>query len=302
MDRLGTIWPNGSMSELATFCAVVATESFSAAATQLGVSRALVSKRIQELEKRLGVRLINRSTRGFALTEAGELYYRRALETSKQIQRAEREVQLLASSYTGSLRLAAPLVCGYFGTPLLGALINAYPDLEIQLSIIDGPIDLINGGFDAAIHLGERRDSNLICRKVAEGRYSVVASPSYFHKHGLPKTPHDLAGFNCLRQLPIGASTWMFQEENGDPYPVEVSGNLSAGSEFILRQACLMGTGVALLPELLVSNDVETGALQQVLRQHCHFAHNVYLIYPSRDITEKTRALIEALIEFAEQQ
>ena len=184
------------------FCFVAKTRSFSQAAKLLGISRSLVSKRVSRLEDRLDTRLVQRSTRSMSLTEAGELLYRRYTDITDRIDRAEREVSDLHRTHSGLIRFAAPMVCSYIGVSLIDRLHREYPNIEVQLCVEDGEIDVIKSGYDAAIHVGPLKDSNLICRKITTARLAVCGSPGYLIKRGVPNTTTDLKRHNCLSVSP----------------------------------------------------------------------------------------------------
>ena len=286
------------MSDQITFCTVVEAEGFSSAAQQLGCSQALVSKRIKQLEKRMGAQLINRSTRGFSLTESGRLLYSKYKDVAAHLAEAEREVVETISTGSGTYRFAAPLMCTYIGVPNNKRMLEDHPEISVIADIIDGEIDVINGGHDAAIQIGEMRDSNLIQKKAMDARFCVVATPEFVEANGEPKTPDDLARFECLAGIEGGKRQWLFQSRSdNEPYAVEVSGRFSAGHDLVLHRACLMDMGYAQLPLPLIYSDLKEGRLTRVLEDYCYRAHPIYVVYPSHNVTARTREVVDLVIK-----
>lgn len=284
-------------SDMTVYCCVAKTRSFSHAGELLGVTRSLVSKRISRLEKRLGTRLINRSTRSLSLTEAGELLYRRYSDINDRVERAEQEVLDVNKSHAGLIRLAAPVVCSYIGIPLISALQRQFPDIGVRLSVVDGGFDLIESGYDAAIHIGELKSSNLICRKITTARLAVCATPAYIALHGRPEKPGDLKTHNCLRhgQASGGGSNWMFRVRDSKAFAVQVSGNFSADNEIVLLRACLADIGICQLPHVLLESRINSGELALLLDEFNNISSDIYVVLPHRDVPEKVRIVIDFL-------
>lgn len=286
-------------SDVIVFCFVAKTRSFSEAAKQLGISRSLVSKRVTRLEERLDTRLIQRSTRSMSLTEAGELLYQRYSDINDRLDRAEREVADLHRTHSGLIRFAAPMVCAHVGVALISSLQRLYPNIEVELTVDDGPLDVIKSGYDAAIHIGSLRDSNLICRKISRTRLAVCASPGYLIKRGLPATTRDLKRHNCLIQTPEAGDevAWRFRDNAGKAYAVPVTGDFQANSDIILLRACLAGMGLCQLPMVLIKEYIDAGELEVVLADVCHVSSDVYVVLPHRDMPEKVRVAVDFLTE-----
>lgn len=292
-------------SDFIVFCFVAKTMSFSHAAKQLGISRSLVSKRVSRLEDRLDTRLINRSTRSMSLTEAGELLYRRYDDITDRIDRAEREVADLHRTHSGLIRFAAPSVCSYVGMPLISKLHREYPNIEVQLTVVDGEIDVINDGFDAAIHIGPLKDSNLICRKITSARIAVCGSPGYLIKRGVPVTPQDLRRHNCLAHTPHTSEErqWLFREaEEGKTFGLDIEGDFHTNNDVVLLRACLEGMGLAQLPIVLVDEHVRNGELEIVLDDFSHIETDIFVVLPHRDMPEKVRVAVDFLTEQVRRQ
>lgn len=278
--------------------------SFSHAAKQLGISRSLVSKRVSRLEERLDTRLINRSTRSMSLTEAGELLYRRYDDITERIDRAEREVADLQRTHSGLIRFAAPSVCSYAGMPLISRLHHEYPNIEVQLSVVDDEIDIINSGYDAAIHIGPLKDSNLICRKITSARLAVCGSPGYLIKRGVPVTPQDLKRHNCVAKTPLNGELrqWLFREQAGNVFSVDVEGDFHTDNDVVLLRACLEGMGLCQLPMVLINEHVKNGELEVVLEDFANISTDIYVVLPHRDMPEKVRVAVDFLTDQVREQ
>lgn len=286
-------------SDVIVFCYVAKTQSFSKAAKLLGISRSLVSKRVTRLEDRLETRLIQRSTRSMSLTEAGDLLYRRYTDISDRIERAEREVADLNRTHSGVIRFAAPSLLSYVGMALISKLHRRFPNIEVQLAVDDGDIDIIESGYDAAIQVGRLKDSNLICRKITSTRLAVVASPRYLSARGFPARPKDLRRHNCLALTPESGEDkhWHFAEEGKKAFALGVDGDFQTNNEVTLMRACLAGMGLAQLPTLLADEHVRTGRLELVLETYSHVSTEVYVVLPHRDTSEKVRVALDFLAE-----
>ena len=273
--------------------------SFSHAAKQLGISRSLVSKRVSRLEDRLDTRLINRSTRSMSLTEAGDLLYRRYDDITERIDRAEREVADLHRTHSGLIRFAAPSVCSYIGMPLISKLHREYPNIEVQLSVVDEDIDVINSGYDAAIHIGPLKDSNLICRKITSARLAVCGSPGYLIKRGVPVSPKDLKRHNCLATTPQSGESrqWLFRETDAKAFSIDVEGDFHTDNDVVLLRACLEGMGLCQLPIVLIDEHVRKGELELVLEDFSHIRTDIFVVLPHRDMPEKVRVAVDFLTE-----
>ena len=284
-------------SDVIVFCFVAKTRSFSQAAKLLGISRSLVSKRVTRLEERLDTRLIQRSTRSMSLTEAGDLLYRRYTDISDRIEQAEREVADLNRTHSGVIRFAAPSMCSYVGMSLISKLHRRFPNIEIQLSVDDSDIDIIESGYDAAIMVGSLKDSNLICRKITTVQLAVCAAPRYLTARGVPATPRDLRRHNCLSLLPAAGedARWSFREEGKNTFTVPVAGDFQTNNEVVLMRACLSGMGLAQLPMLLVHEHVQSGRLELALEPYTHVGADVFVVLPHRDMPEKVRVAIDFL-------
>lgn len=263
----------------------------------------MVSKRVSRLEDRLDTRLVQRSTRSMSLTEAGELLYRRYTDITDRIERAEREVSDLHRTHSGLIRFAAPMVCSYIGVSLISRLHREYPNIEVQLTVEDEEIDVIKSGYDAAIHIGPLKDSNLICRRITTARLVVCGSPRYLDKRGIPGTTKDLKRHNCLSITPEAGEDkkWLFRDGSSSAYSVPVSGDFHANSEIVLLRACLAGMGLCQLPMILIKEYLDAGELQMVLEDFAKVSTDIYIVMPHRDMPEKVRVAVDFLTDHMRQ-
>ena len=234
-----------------------------------------------------------------SLTEAGELLFRRYTDITDRIDRAEREVADLHRTHSGLIRFAAPMVCSFIGVSLISKLHREYPNIEVQLSVEEGDVDLIRSGYDAAVHIGPLKDSNLICRKITTVHLAVCGSPGYLIKRGLPETPNDIKRHNCLTLTPEAGEdkVWLFREVDGKPFGVPVTGDFQTNSDVVLLRACLAGMGLAQLPMVLVQEYLEAGELDVVLADVSNVSADVFVILPHRDMPEKVRVAVDFLTD-----
>lgn len=255
-----------SVESVRVFLAVARLSGFSAAALELGISKAACSKHVARLEGDLGVRLLNRSTRSVSVTEAGAAYRDRMREILAEIEETESAIAQLNTEPRGHLRVMAPTSYGSFH--LARAVTDfqtRYPDVSVELQLADRTVDLVEEGIDLAIHVGELDDSNCVARTLARVRVVVCGSREYLARAGEPATPADLAHHNCLVysvRHPIG--TWQFTEQ-GRLHQRVVSGNFRASAGEALRVAAMQGCGLVQLPTYMVGLDIQAGRLKPVL-------------------------------------
>jgi DNA-binding transcriptional LysR family regulator len=251
----------------AIFAKVADTGSFAAAAEELGLSGPTVSKAVQRLEARLGEKLIHRTSRRFALTEAGRVLAVRAVRILTEGEAAEAEARAGSAAPRGRVRLAAPMSFGLrHVAPALPAFLAAYPEVSVDLQLDDRMVDLIAGGIDVAIRIADLPDSSLIARRLCPVRRWVVGAPEYFARHGRPMGPSDLRQHACLgyEYLATG-ETWRFTDANGNEEAVRVKGPLAANNADALTFALEQGCGVALQPDFLVWEALRDGRLETAL-------------------------------------
>jgi DNA-binding transcriptional LysR family regulator len=259
--------PLPDLEAWAIFAKVAETGGFSSAATELGLSGPTVSKAVQRLEARLGERLIHRSSRRFALTEAGRVLAVRAARILSEGEAAEAEAKASSAVPRGMVRLAAPMSFGLRHiAPVLPEFLANHPEVSIDLRLDDRVVDLIAGGIDVAVRIADMPDSSLLARRLCPVRRWVVGSPDYFARHGVPRRPRDLREHACLGYTWLATGeTWHFTDANGAAEAVAVKGPLSATNGDALQPSLEAGLGIALQPDFLAWEAVKAGRLVTAL-------------------------------------
>jgi DNA-binding transcriptional LysR family regulator len=283
------------LQDLAIFAAVAEAEGFSAAARRLGLSKALISVAVSRLEKRLGVRLLQRTTRRLSLTEAGAAtlpHIQRSLLAARD---AEEAATSTLTSPRGVLRVNAPMSFGLLHVvPALGAFARAYPDVQVDLVLDDRVLDLVEGGFDLAVRIGTLADSALISQLVGRSRNVLVAHPDYLARAGTPATPAELAKHAALLySLASTGPRWTLARGKRSE-TVRVAGPLKVNSSLALRQGLLQGLGVARVPLFVVGEDLARGRLVRVLPAWELPDQGIHVLTTARDqVPRKTRAFVD---------
>jgi len=288
-----------ALQEMAVFAKVVAAGSLSAAARELGSSPALISRRLAALESRLGVRLVNRTTRTLNLTVEGSRYYEACTRVLADIQEADAEVAAGRVEPRGALKVALPASFGHqHVAPLVPKFAERYPKVELALSLSDRSVNVMDEGFDVAVCIADLRDSSLAARRLAPNRRVVCASPAYLAAHGAPRTPEDLAKHNCLVVSDFTAN-WEYKTRDGRSTSVRVQGRYACDNWEVLRQWALAGLGIALKSTWDVYHQLEDGSLVELLPDYVfHSDVAIYAVYPHRRfLPAKTRVFIEFLAE-----
>ncbi|MCM2403045.1 LysR family transcriptional regulator [Rhizobium sp. S153] len=286
-----------NLGDLEVFARVIATGSMSMAARDLGLSPAVVSKRIKRLEDRLGTRLLQRTTRQISLTEAGQGFHQRILAVLAGIEEAETYASGRSSEVSGTLKISAPTSFGRMHiAPHLKAFMDAHPDLAIQLVLSDEFTDIVGGGFDLAIRIAELTDSTLVAKRLAPVRRLLCASPDYITAHGMPRNIDDLKRHRCLPAH--NHDVWRLEGPQGT-LNIRPEGMLITNSSEVIREAVIAGLGIALRSTWDIGEELKTGRLVQVLPAY-EGSHNVTLsaVYPSRQfLPAKVRLFIDYLAE-----
>lgn len=289
------------LTSMIVFTKVAKAGSFAAAAKEIGLSRAMATKHVMQLENGLGVRLLNRTTRHLSLTEVGVVYLERCLQILDDIEETELAVTRLQTEPRGVLKVTAtPFFGAYHLAPAIAAYEAVYPDVGAELVLQAGYVDLVEEGFDLAIHLDELRDSSLIARKLGISQRVVCGAPTYFGKRGKPKVPEDLKSHNCLVNSTLPPrDQWQFNEPGGSkPTIIKVSGTMESNAADALRMAAIHGLGLVLLPTYMVGQDIRKGRLQAVLTDHVPAHLEIHAVYPHRKhLSAKVRTFVDFLNE-----
>ena len=291
-------------SDLAFFCLIVKQGSMAAAARELNLTPPSVSRRLAQLEERLGVRLLNRTTRRLSLTGEGEAYFASALRILSDIEEMEQRVSSSRAAPKGLLRINAPLGFGrsYIG-PAISAFNKRYPEVEVQLQLSDRPVNLPDEAIDVAIRFGEAPDSRLIAKKIAANRRLLCAAPAYLAAAGTPQTPHDLTRHQCivLRQNEMAAGNWRLSHGR-QMETVKVHGRLSTNDGEVALNWALDGYGILMRAEWDVAKYLRSGRLVQVLAEFDTPAADVYAVYMERlNLSAKVSCFVEHLRNFMRQ-
>ena len=281
------------------FAKVVASGSYAEAARRLGLTRSAVSKAVMELERLLGARLLDRTTRRVTPTEAGLAYYERCVSILADVEETEIRVSRLHDEPKGVLKVNAPMS---FGTLYLGAAIAEfmarYPDLRIELTLNDRFIDPLEEAVDVTVRIGALADSSLIARRLAPARRVLAAAPDYLARNGAPEAPEDLAHHRCLTYGHMAAvHRWQLMHD-GETIAVPISSSLCSNNGEVLRAAALGGNGITNLPTFIVGPDIAAGRLRVVLPRNPPTELAIHALYaPNRYLAAKTRVFIDFLVE-----
>lgn len=291
---------HGNRLELiASFVQVVASGGFTAAASRLGLSRAVVSKHVIALERRLGVQLLNRTTRRVAATEAGLAYYERCARILAELEEADLAISRLQAQPRGTLKVNAPMS---FGTlhlaPAIATFAGLYPELRVNLVLNDRFVDMLDEGFDVGIRIGRLEDSTLIVRRIAPARRVLCAAPAYLARRGAPRHPRELATHACLQYGYLASgTTWKLSGPDGE-HAVAIEAAVCVNNGEVLRDLAIGGLGIALLPTFIVGPALAEGALLPLLDDYRAPETNINVIYPpSRHLSAKVRVFTDFLVE-----
>ncbi len=287
-------------NQMTIFVQAVKEGGFSAAARVLELTPSAVSKQISRLEDRLGLRLLNRSTRHISLTDEGRVFYERCAHIVAEIEEAEEWAAARQGTVRGVLHVASTVVFAKKHIlPLLPEFVERNPKLKISLEVTDRTVDLVEEGFDVAIRFTEQlSDPSLIARPLAANRRVICAAPSYLESHGMPQTPEDLSKYHCLRLYTVSAfNDWEFEGPEGTCV-LNVSGNFETNSADALYHAALAGLGIARLSTYVIGPDLKAGRLVWLLPEFVHEKASILAVYPHRrNLSPKVRAFIDFLIE-----
>lgn len=285
--------------EMRVFAAVVDAGSFVRAADALDLSKTAVSRHVSELESRLGVRLLHRTTRKLSLTAEGQVFHARCKSLLGSVEAAEAEITAGSVQPSGVLRLNVPVTFGLMHlAPLWPDFMQRHPQVTLDVSLADRVVDLVEEGFDLAVRIAQLSSSTLVSRQLATTRMVLCASPEYLRRHGQPQRPADLARHRVLAySLFHQGEHWAFDGPQGREV-VKVSPVLRTNSGDTCRAAALAHQGVILQPSFLVGEELRRGELVEVLPGHRSGEMCIYAVYPSRQhLAPKVRAMVDFLVE-----
>ena len=291
-----------NLSDLKLFLEVTDQLSFASVADRHGVSVSSISRPIARLEAHLGARLFERTTRRMSLTEAGTLFLKRARLIVDEMEAAQQSIGDLVEEPSGHLRMTSSVAFGECVlSPLIADFRRTAPGISLELVLTDSNLDLISEGIDLAVRLAARPSDDLIATRLMTTRYHVVASPAYLHAQGHPVAPTELSKHTCLRlNFEPWKSTWKFRSPQSTETKVSVSGPFFSSSPLALKSAALGGSGIALLADWLVAEDLKAGRLTNLFADYAcagtDFDTAAWLLFPSRSyMPVKTRTMIDFL-------
>jgi DNA-binding transcriptional LysR family regulator len=285
--------------EMKVFAAVVEAGSFTGATHVLDMSKAAVSRYVGELEERLGLRLLHRTTRKLSPTTEGEIFYARCRELLDNLDEAEAEVTSRSGEATGLLKVNVPVTFGLMHlAPLWPAFLARHPKLAIDITLSDRVADLVEEGFDIAVRIGQLSASSLISRKLASTRMVLCASPAYLQRRGAPGRPEELLQHDVISySLFSTGENWSFKGPDGD-VSVKVVPRVRTNSGDTCRAAALQHQGIILQPTFIVGADLAQGALTEIMPAYRSVELGIHAVYPSRKfVSPKVRLLIDFLVE-----
>lgn len=287
-------------ADLEAFVAVVELESFSAAADRLQVAKSAVSRRVSQLENRLGASLLNRTTRKLSLTESGKVFYQQAKQILDDLSDAEQQVSDQQGELRGTIRIAAPLSFGILHlAPVVAAFMKHHPDVEVDLDLNDRLVNLVEDGFDMAIRIGLLEDSNLVSRKISQMSVVTAASPEYLQSHGVPQSPLDLEKCDGLEYSNLPRQRrWVFEDSAGKVFIPKVPCRIQANNGNVLIKMAVEGLGVLRSPSFMADTALQQGRLVRILEEWDMPPIPMYAIYPpGRHLSRRVRVLTDFLVE-----
>jgi DNA-binding transcriptional LysR family regulator len=290
---------DGLLNGIRTFVSAADAGSFAIASERLGLSRSAVSKGIARLEERLGVQLLNRTTRSLGLTDEGRLFYEKCSRALADLKAAELSLVSGRGVPAGRLRIDLPVVFGrQCVMPLLRDVVRRYSELGLDVTFNNRRVDLIEEGYDLAVRIGHLDDStSVIARRLGVQKMVVCAAPSYLLRNGQPHSPDELQKHDCITYYYGGRSSpWLFPAGGGRSQPQQVQGRLRLGSGDVIADAVLNGDGLAQLPTWLIASHLKSGALVAILPDHVCPGLPIHAIWPDgRQQTPKVRVVVDEL-------
>lgn len=285
------------LRRMVIFSHVVEAKSFSTAARRLGIAKSAVSRHISLLEKSVGVRLLNRTTRSLSLTEIGEIYYQSCARIVAEAEDATRRITHLQDQLSGTLRVASPIILGNrFIAPLLVDFMRLHPSLNVELLLEDQVVDMVDSGIDVGIRVGWLKDSGLVARKIGESPRLLCASPDYIERRGKPEKPEQLSDHDSIifSLLPTPYH-WRFVK-NRKEKRIQIKGQVKTNNADAVRSFLLSGAGLAALSDFLVADDIKAGRLVQLLPDYDCGSAGIYAVFMDRRYPQaKVRLFIDFL-------
>lgn len=280
------------LNDMALFVEVINAKSFRGAAEAVGMPNSTVSRRIAELERSIGLRLLNRTTRHIELTEGGRRYYERCRRIVDEARLAHEEISELLESPSGLIRVSMPIDLGVvYLAPLLAQFAERFPQIQFDLDLTPKRLDLIRDPVDLVVRIGALPDSQLVARMIGTLRRGLFASPRYLEKNGVPECPGSLLQHECMRMLDAPWNLSDFQQTLSLP----VKGRYIVNNVGMLRRLALLGQGIAILVDEMIAEDLAQGRLQRVLPGWQAETLPIYAITQTRQVPAKVRVLIDFL-------
>ncbi len=291
------------LKSIQVFEQVAQQQSFSRAAESLNLVPSAVSRQINELEKWLDIRLINRTTRSLSLTEDGKAYLLKLSDIRAQVTELRRSKTQL-QQIKGLIKITAPIMIGQYMLPVaLAEFKELHQDVDLAISLMNRKVELVEEGFDLAIRVGHLNDSTMIARNIGNMRFKTVASSHYINTHGMPSTPKDLKNHQCLINTAVtNAKRWSYLID-GKSTVIKVAGSLEVNDSQSLKGFAIANQGIAQLPSFYVDAAIQSGELIEILSDYVPSPLPVNLLYPSQRLLSPTvRALVDYLVPFLNQQ
>ena len=286
--------------DIEAFVRTVEAGSFTAAAEQMGVAKSAVSRRIQDLETRLGSQLIIRTTRKLSLTEQGHTLFERAKLLLQDWEEAEASVASRTAALAGTIRVTAPLTFGVNNLgPAFIKFLNENPCIELDVDFSDRKVDLVSEGMDLAIRIGKLPDSGLIARKLAKISSVAAASPEYIEQHGKPKTHEELALLPELRYGLKANQSWTYTAPDGNVGTFDMPSKIKSTNGDFLKNAAIEGKGIVIMPLFILHDAIKSGSLVRILEDYKWPELGAYAIYPpTRHLSARVRKLVDFLADY----
>ncbi|MEQ8289884.1 MAG: LysR family transcriptional regulator [Gammaproteobacteria bacterium] len=289
----------GQLEDMTVFIRVVEAGGISKAAEQLGMAKSAVSRRLVELETRLGVKLLNRTTRTSSLTEAGEHYYERSVRIADDVSELNALTMDANVALAGNINLAAPLSFGISHlSSAIDQFVTEHPGIHINIDFSDRKVDLVEEGLDLAFRIARLEDSSLVARRICPIRVMICASPAYLDKHGEPKTLQELQQHQLLHYNMTGSRHWLLVDKEGKQHKIKVNHRIEANNGEFLKHMAIAGHGIVATPTFISWQALEQRQLVPVMKDYQPLPVNAYAVYPgNRYLSQRLRKFIDFLAE-----